>query len=507
MTAEASPPNSPGSPQAAASGFDLTGRTLGEFQIIRRLGKGGMAEVYLAEQTSLKRQVAIKVLRPEFLADAAYVKRFRHEATAAGGLNHPNIVQVYSIGQQDDIHYIAQEYVRGGNLKDLLRKKGPLEANVAIFLMKQVAAALQVAGSSGIVHRDIKPENILLTKKGEAKVADFGLAQLTQAGERVALTQVGVTMGTPLYMSPEQVAGKPVDHRSDIYSFGAMSYHMLAGRPPFQGETALAVAVQHMNDKPEPLRNIRPDLPAALCDLIHKMMAKRREDRYVDAQTLLNDLKTLQKQVSSKEQSTAAEAAVSTRRISPAISWPTKALSRPSIRRRIAIGLSAGLIAGGAAAGVGWTQRVGDPFLQQAPAPAHIPQQSSLEAQYFFAMVNGEDEAAWRAVVDFPSSDGRRDEMPRQVALLRLAILYLNQDRLDEAQKVFQSLVDAGVTDPWKRSHGLAGLAIVQSLRGDTRASGLTITEVDRLNRPLDAKLKPLLDEARERNHQSTPSS
>ena len=197
--------------------FDLTGLTLGEFHLLRRLGKGGMAEVWLAEQTSLRRQVAVKILRPDFVADASYVKRFKHEATAAGSLNHPNIVQVYMVGEENGIHFIAQEYVQGRNLKEFITKKGPLEVPIALHILKQVAAALQVAATSGIVHRDIKPENVLLTKKGEAKVADFGLAQLSLHGEKVALTQVGVTMGTPLYMSPEQVNGKPLDARSDIY--------------------------------------------------------------------------------------------------------------------------------------------------------------------------------------------------------------------------------------------------------------------------------------------------
>ena len=481
----------------------MTGRTLGEFQVIRRLGKGGMAEVYLAEQTSLKRQVAIKVLREEYLADATYVKRFRHEATAAGGLNHPNIVQVYSIGEQDGIHFISQEYVRGGNLKDYLRKKGAVEASVAVFLMKQVAAALQVAGANGIVHRDIKPENILLTRKGEAKVADFGLAQLTQGGERVALTQVGVTMGTPLYMSPEQVAGKPLDHRSDLYSFGAMSYHMLAGHPPFQGDTALAVAVQHMNEKPEPLKKIRPDLPQALCDIVHKMMAKRREDRYPDAQAVVNELKSLQKQLVGKDVGSADEIAPLKRR-PPVRRWKPIGWGNPSRRKQWGLVLGLGCLFAGIFAGVGWTQRVGDPFLISPPREVTVPVQSSIDAQYFYAMRSGEDEAAWKAVVNFPPDvGGRRDEMARQIAELRLAIIYLHQDRRAEAQAIFDGFLAAGATNPWKQAHGLAGKAILQSLRGEMSVSKLTIDELDRSTTTLDTKLKPLLDEARERNHRN----
>jgi len=174
---------------------DLLDHMLGEFRILRRLGRGGMAEVYLAEQTQLKRNVAVKVLHKDRVTDANYLKRFKTEAMAAGSLSHPNIVQVHSIGEQDGIHYIAQEYVPGMNLREFLARKGPPELALAVRIIRQAAAALQAAHAAGIVHRDIKPENIMLTRKGEVKVADFGLAQLTQAGERVNLTQDGVTMG------------------------------------------------------------------------------------------------------------------------------------------------------------------------------------------------------------------------------------------------------------------------------------------------------------------------
>ena len=150
------------------------------------------------------------------------------------------------------MHYIAQEYVQGLNLRQFLNRKGPPELLIAYHVMRQVAAALAVAGDAGIVHRDIKPENILITRKGEAKVTDFGLAQLAESEQRVQLTQVGITMGTPLYMSPEQINGEPVDHRSDIYSFGVTCYRMLSGRPPFRGETSLTLAMQHLTKTPEP---------------------------------------------------------------------------------------------------------------------------------------------------------------------------------------------------------------------------------------------------------------
>ncbi len=502
MAGETVPPapgSNSGPTPSAVSQFDLTGRALGEFQVLRRIGKGGMAEVYLADQTTLQRQVAIKVLRPEFLEDATYVKRFRHEATAAGGLNHPNIVQVYSIGEQDGMQYIAQEYVRGGNLRDFMRKKGPLELPIALFIMKQVAAALQVAGPAGIVHRDIKPENILLTKKGEAKVADFGLAQLTQHGERVALTQVGVTMGTPLYMSPEQVAGKSIDHRSDQYSFGAMAYHMLAGKPPYTGETALAIAVQHLNETPKPIQELRPDLPAPVCKLIQKLMAKRKEDRYPDAQAFLNEIKSLQKQFCGKDGTPAISAAVTT--TSPTRTQQLlKTFDKP-LKRQLWKLAGAAVLTALLGAGAGWLLRTGDPFASAAPPDVPVPQLSNIDAQYFHAMRAGDDEAAWKAVVNYPAgADGGRDEMARQSAELRLALIYLQQGRHDEAARIFTEFRAAGVSNRWKDDHGQAGEAVLESLRGDPNRSKLSIEALDRKGAKLDAKLTAFLNEARARN-------
>jgi serine/threonine-protein kinase len=189
---------------------------------------------------------------------------------------------------------MALEYVDGRNLREYLAKRGTPELPVAMAIMRQVAAALQRASEHGLAHRDIKPENILVTRKGEVKVADFGLSRAF-AGETPAanLTQTGVTLGTPLYMSPEQVQGKPADHRSDLYSLGVTSYHLLAGEPPFKGATSFDVAVQHVQKEPPPLAAVRPDLPADLVEMVHKLMAKRPEDRYQSAKDVIRDLATV----------------------------------------------------------------------------------------------------------------------------------------------------------------------------------------------------------------------
>ena len=296
-TAENSPDESGGTPQsqtqavshsqfngsAPVSGIlrvaDLQDKMLGEFRLLRRVGGGGMAEVWLAEQTSLKRQVAVKVMKPAVQADETCRKRFEQEAFATAGLNHPGIVQVYAIGETDGVRYIAQEFVAGMNMRDYILKKGPPPVYIEVHLMKQVAAALQAATEHGIVHRDIKPENILLTRKGVAKVVDFGLAQLTQRGD-LRLTQAGMTMGTPLYMSPEQVQGLKVDQRSDLYSLGATFFHLLAGRPPFRGESTLAVAYHQVHTPPPAVTDLRPDVSASLSRLIQRLLAKQPDDSF-----------------------------------------------------------------------------------------------------------------------------------------------------------------------------------------------------------------------------------
>jgi serine/threonine-protein kinase len=273
---------------------DLTGQSLGDFHILRHLGEGGMGQVYLAEQKSLNRKVALKLLRPDLAANKISLARFEAEAKAVAQATHANIVQVYAFGEINGLHYMALEYVEGRNLRQYVEKKGPPELMLALSIIRQVAAALQRASELGIIHRDIKPENILLTRKGEVKVADFGLSRLFgDDRQALNLTQSGVTMGTPLYMSPEQVEGKPVDPRTDIYSFGVTCYHLLTGNPPFRGSTPFDVAVQHVQNQPEPLANIRPDLPPDLCNLVHKMMAKKPDDRVQTGREIVRELMRL----------------------------------------------------------------------------------------------------------------------------------------------------------------------------------------------------------------------
>jgi serine/threonine-protein kinase len=268
---------------------DLTNQTIAGYSILHRLGVGGMSEVYLAFQQSLHRHVALKVLRADFVGSDEHEQRFLQEARAAASLIHPNIVQVYDVGKFESVHYIAQEYVPGSNLSSFIQRRGALPLDESVSILWQATAALQKAASIGLVHRDIKPDNLLLTPDGEVKVADFGLARAR--GQNQNLTAVGVALGTPLYMSPEQIQGLSVDSRSDLYSLGATAYHMLAGRPPFSGDTPLALAMQHLQAEPTPLSQLRPDLPEELVRIVHRLLKKSPEERYGSATEVARELR------------------------------------------------------------------------------------------------------------------------------------------------------------------------------------------------------------------------
>ena len=251
-----------------------------------------MADVYLGLQTSLGRKVAVKVLRePVHGHRESSVERFMQEARAAASLVHGNIVQIYEVGCVDDVHFIAEEYVAGPTLKQWLHERGTLSPPQAVSVLEQVAAALDRAWRQKIVHRDIKPENLLVTPAGEVKVADFGLARITLSGEGLDLTHEGTTLGTPLYMSPEQVEGRELDSRSDLYSLGATLYHLIAGRPPFETGSPLSVALAHVRETPRPLQQLRPEFPKVLTDLIDQLLAKNPAERFADPAALLEALR------------------------------------------------------------------------------------------------------------------------------------------------------------------------------------------------------------------------
>jgi eukaryotic-like serine/threonine-protein kinase len=465
--------------------LDLTGRTLADFHILRHLGQGGMGQVYLAEQISLKRKVALKILRPQLAAEPTALQRFKAEATAVAQATHANIVQIYAIGEADGLSYMALEYVEGRNLRDYLAKKGTTDILLALSIMRQVASALQRASELGIIHRDIKPENILLTRKGEVKVADFGLSRCL-AGDQPALnlTQSGVTMGTPLYMSPEQVEAKPLDCRTDIYSFGVTCYHMLAGHPPFQGDSPFEVALQHVRTVPTPLTEVRPDLPAVLCAIVHKMMAKDPAARYQTGRELLKDVVRLREGLSGQTAALSPlSASVELVAVSPAEATegtlsvhatPTTArmprMPHPWGWRGAAFLLSV-LLVGILGAAIAWVQH-------RLAFPTHaalIPPEPDSKDQ----LSEQEEEKALRMVVEQYLNAKPTERFDTQAGVnlsSKLAMFYLERDRLDDALAVFVRMEKH--SGPGYPMVGHLGRAIVLALRSEAQNSNNLFREL-----------------------------
>jgi eukaryotic-like serine/threonine-protein kinase len=258
------------------------------YDVVRPLGSGGMGEVYLARDRVLGRDVALKVLRKQYAGDDEFAERFKREAMSAASLSHPNIIQVYDRGETEEgASYIAMEYVPGGTLKERIFRDGPLEAADAAGVGAQVAGALGAAHDRGMVHRDIKPQNVLLTARGGAKVADFGIAR---AGSSATISRTGSVMGTAGYMSPEQALGKPATPKSDLYSLGVVLYEALTGELPYTADNPIAVSMKHVNEPLRPPIELNPRLPRGMNAIVTKLLAKDPEDRYADADELAEDL-------------------------------------------------------------------------------------------------------------------------------------------------------------------------------------------------------------------------
>jgi serine/threonine-protein kinase len=459
-----------GPPAQAQPQPDLTGRTFGDFQVLRKLGAGGMGQVYLARQLSLRREVALKFLRNDLTTNVTALKRFEAEAQAVARLTHPGIVQVYQFGEADGLRFMVLEFVDGRNLRDYLARRGTPDLPVVFSVIRQVAAALQKAHEHGIVHRDIKPENILVTRKVEVKVTDFGLSRFFAEGESLNITQSGVTVGTPLYVSPEQAQGQAVDHRSDIYSFGISCYHLLAGEPPFTGTTAVEVALKHITEQPRPLMEKRPDLPADLCGMVHKMMAKAPADRYQSARDILRDLAKIREGMNlglTQAVLTASNGSV------PALA------SNSSTSGLVALSHSQ---SGYSPQPMRWARWV---------AAGLVCLFAGLAGVVAYAMTNPPKEAAQPSANPTPPSPGLPDVRPSEkittarerelLAQLRdrdtspdkiiegyieLALMYIRDRRLPEARQAFEKLADQKFTTGVLHNHsadraGKLGVAVV----------------------------------------------
>jgi len=278
-----------------AQGQVVPGDRLGHFELLDYVGGGGMGRVLRARDSRLGRIVAMKVLLPEQAADQETLLRFHNEAQSTARLDHPNIVRVFHMGEDQGLHYIAFEFVEGMNVRKLVERKGRLPLAEALSYTLQVAQALEHAAGRQVVHRDIKPSNVLITPEGQVKLIDLGLARLQQdTPDGADLTASGVTLGTFDYISPEQARDpRSADVRSDIYSLGCTFFYMLTGRPPFPEGTVLQKLLQHQGDRPPDVRHFRPELPPRVSRILQKMLAKEPKDRYADASALVDDLALL----------------------------------------------------------------------------------------------------------------------------------------------------------------------------------------------------------------------
>ena len=266
------------------------GRILADrYELKELIGQGGMADVYLAYDDILKREVAVKILRSSLTGDPIYITRFHREARAAAALCHRNIVEIYDVGEEDDLYYIVMEYVRGQTLKELINKRGALHYVEAVDIMKQVVSATALAHSMGIVHRDLKPQNILVTDSGIVKIADFGIASIQSLSQ---VTQTDTIMGSLHYLAPEIARGEKATPQSDIYALGVVFYELLRGDVPFNGESPVNIALKHMRDEIPSVREYNPAIPQSVENIIIKATAKNTNNRYQCADDMLDDLET-----------------------------------------------------------------------------------------------------------------------------------------------------------------------------------------------------------------------
>lgn len=265
------------------------------YEIIKKIGDGGMAFVYEARDKLLNRTVAIKVLRPEFVDDEEFLTKFKREAEAVASLSHPNIVNVYDVGEDGKVHYIVMELIEGQNLKDIIKNEGTLDEYTALDIAKQIAKALGAAHRKGIIHRDIKPHNILISNEGRiVKVADFGIAKAVSSS---TITSTGSVIGSVHYFSPEQAKGKFVSNTTDLYSLGIVLYEMIIGRVPFTGESPISIALQHINEEIEFTQEEKVAIPQSVRNIIKKLTSKSSDDRYQGADELIEDIEYIEKNI------------------------------------------------------------------------------------------------------------------------------------------------------------------------------------------------------------------
>ena len=432
---------------------DLSNREFGDYHIIRRIGSGATADVFLAEQRSLGRRVALKILKKDLASDETHLRRFLREAKAIAALNHPGLIQIYQIDCHDGYWFIAQEYVQGETLQQEIQRFGALPIPKVVDSLWQISAAFETITGLGIVHRDIKPDNILLGQSGVVKATDFGLAHVkmpSSSHSDLALTEIGMTLGTPLYMSPEQAQGQQLDHRSDIYSLGITCWHALAGKPPFTGDTALSVALQHVNNPPPPLLKQRSGIPPALAAIVERMIAKKPEDRFQTFHSILQEMQV---------RGMVPDSAVLVRQSGSATLTARQILQRALERRRTRFGRIVSLFLFvvsvaffGWTSGYGYRTWVNPPFV--GAVTQLVPKMPTVDEQWIYACFMRTPDA-WQAVIDnFPEDE----YLWRNKAKRQLIRYYYRIDDRHNSRPLFEEFSLLSDFDLEEQMLGLAGL-------------------------------------------------
>jgi len=482
------------------------GQRVGEYQVEFLLGTGGMADVYYAMDLQLDRPVALKILRPKLAADETYLQRFQQEAKAAAALVHPNIVQIYSVGQEGNLRYIAQEFVPGTNLRHYLNlesAQGQLDRQLPISetlsILLQTLAALSKSASLGIVHRDIKPENIMLTREGDVKVADFGLARLPFT-ENPRLTDAGITLGTPMYMSPEQIQGEPIDIRSDLYSLGVTLFHILYGQPPFRGDTPLALAMQHVQGRLPDMNGLREFVPKSLVHLVRRLLSKSPDERFESPSRVVDFLHEHRRDDLREFWPERTVPLPDVARASVGPNQATQKLqallhSRPLVSRRSKVLRAVALIGWLATvflAGLAVTHRALTPVESLLKLKNEvfkgIPRQSDAKSQYEWALLDRSSSriAKWEAVENyFPPNANSLNRMYVGLARLQLARTYQEAGELDQAAQELRSIVNDAQMQPLVQAYAWLQRASIGHSRGSKEEIQQAVDEALRLREML----------------------
>ena len=400
----------------------------GRYQIIEELGKGGMGKVYKALDTEIGERVAVKLLKPEIAADENMIRRFKNELKLARKITHKNVCRMYDINEHENIKYITMEYVPGEDLKSSIRRMGPLTAGKAVFIAKQMCKGLKEAHELGVVHRDLKPQNIMIDKEGNARIMDFGIARSLKTK---GITETGMMIGTPHYISPEQVTGKDLDQRSDIYSLGIIIFEMVTGRVPFEGETPMNIAFMHKTEKAPDPRKFNAQVPLDLSRMILKCMEKEKKKRYQSAEEVLSDLRKIEKEIPTTDRVLRKKDQITSRAIASKLRL--KKLLIPAL---VIIALAI----------VGIIMRMYLPPSEMAK-PSTAPAVSSEKENYFIAGKEyWEDKNYSEATNQFKKILELEPE--NLEALLSLASILKEQGKIDEAIPEYEKVIALNNLDP-----------------------------------------------------------